>query len=171
MPTIILILILLLLALYLLWQGASRRHDAGLPGGRIIYSDTRGWGAVEEAFYDPVWDLTGKPDYLIRDGKGLIPVEVKSGRTPNAPYDSHIYQLAAYCLLVERVMNVRPTHGLIKYPQRTFQVDYTPALERRLKELLDEIRASQRKQTLDRSHATPARCTGCGYRNICDQKI
>jgi CRISPR-associated exonuclease Cas4 len=166
-----LILILTLLALYFLWQGAARRTEAGLPGGEIVYSDTRGWNTVDEAFYDPVWDLTGKPDYLIRQGRTLIPVEVKTGRTPAAPYDSHIYQLAAYCLLVERVMNVRPTHGLIKYPQRTFQVDYTPQLETRLKELLDEIRADQRLKGLDRSHNLPARCQGCGFRNACDQKI
>lgn len=166
-----LILALFVIAFLLLRQGAARRAAAGLPGGRVVYSDTRTWGPVEQALYDPVWDLTGKPDYLIRQGRMLIPVEVKSGRTPPAPYDSHIYQLAAYCLLVERVMHVRPEYGLIHYPGRTYRVDYTASLERSLKDLLDEIRLGQRKRTLDRSHEDPARCRGCGFKTACDQRL
>jgi len=166
-----LILALFLIAFLLLRQSAARRRESGLPGGRVVYSDTGTWGAVDQALYDPVWDLTGKPDYLIRQGGTIIPVEVKSGRTPSAPYDSHIYQLAAYCLLVERVMDVRPEYGLIKYPQRIYRVDYTPALERSLKDLLDEIRAGQRKRALDRSHQEPARCRSCGFGSLCDQSL
>lgn len=166
-----LILILFLAALVFLWLAAARRHAAGLPGGEIVYSDTSTWGPVEQPLYDPVWDLTGKPDYLIRQDGQVIPVEVKSGRTPPAPYDSHIFQLAAYCLLVERVMNTRPRYGLIKYPQRTFRVDYTPALERRLKDLLDEIRLCKRKRTVDRSHDSSQRCRSCGFGHTCDQKL
>jgi CRISPR-associated exonuclease Cas4 len=166
-----LILALFIIALLLLRQAAVRREAAGLPGGRVVYSDTRTWGPVEQALYDPVWDLTGKPDYLIRQGRTVIPIEVKSGRTPAAPYDSHIYQLAAYCLLVERVMAVRPEYGLIHYPGRTFRVDYTPSLERSLKDLLDEIRLGQRKRSLDRSHDEPARCRNCGFAAACDQRL
>ena len=166
-----LILALFIIAVLLLYQSAARRRAAGLPGGRVVYSDTGTWGAVDQALYDPVWDLTGKPDYLIRQGRTIIPVEVKSGRTPAAPYDSHIYQLAAYCLLVERVMDVRPEYGLIHYPQRTYRVDYTRNLEQSLKDLLDEIRAGQRKRSLDRSHEESARCRNCGFGSACDQRL
>jgi CRISPR-associated exonuclease Cas4 len=166
-----LILALFLIALLLLRQSAVRRGAAGLPGGRVVYSDTGTWGAVDQALYDPVWDLTGKPDYLIRQGRTIIPVDVKSGRTPAAPYDSHIYQLAAYCLLVDRVMDVRPDYGLIHYPQRTYRVDYTKDLEQSLKDLLDEIRAAQRKRSLERSHDEPARCRSCGFGTVCDQRL
>ncbi|HUF39478.1 MAG TPA: Dna2/Cas4 domain-containing protein [Anaerolineales bacterium] len=166
-----LILALFAIALLLLYRSSARQRSAGLPGGRIVYSDTRTWGPVEQALYDPVWDLTGKPDYLIRQGRMIVPVEVKSGRTPAAPYDSHIYQLAAYCLLVDRVMRVRPEYGLIHYPGRTYRVDYTQALERSLKDLLDEMRAGQRRQSLDRSHDETARCRKCGYGSICDQRL
>ena len=165
------ILVLLLASAFLFWQGAARRHAAGLPGGRVVYTDTRAWGEVDQPLYDPVWDLTGKPDYLVRQGRMVIPVEVKSGRTPAAPYDSHIFQLAAYCLLVERVMDVRPDYGLIRYPQRTFQVDYTPALEKQLKDLLDEIRAYKRKRVINRSHQQPQRCRNCGFNHICEEKL
>ncbi|MFQ5614916.1 MAG: PD-(D/E)XK nuclease family protein [Anaerolineales bacterium] len=166
----ILIIPTLLLALVFLCQAARRRRQTGLPGGRIIYTDTRSWGKVDKPLYDPILDLTGKPDYLVDQGKAVIPVEVKTGRTPPAPYDSHIFQLAAYCLLVHRTFRKRPPHGLIKYPQRTFQVDYTPELENALLDLLVEIRQHQRKRAINRSHDSRARCRGCGFR-ACDQRI
>lgn len=166
-----LILLVFIAAAAMLLVASSRRHAAGMPGGRVVYTDTKNWGKVDEPLYDPVWDLTGKPDYLVRQGGAIIPVEVKSGRTPAAPYDSHIFQLAAYCLLVERLMAVRPRYGLIRYPQRTFRIDYTQALESRLKDLLDEIRSSKRKRSLDRSHDSRARCRSCGFAGVCDQRI
>ena len=106
-------LVLLFFALVFLWQSNRQRRGAGVPRGRIIYTDTRGWGKLEKPlFYAPL-ELTGKPDYLIEKDGWIIPVEVKSGRAPQAPYDSHIYQLAAYCLLVEKTYGRGPPDGII----------------------------------------------------------
>lgn len=165
------LLLPLLLALVLFWLANRQQKQTGLPGGRIIYSDTRGWAKVEKPLYDARLGLTGKPDYLVEQADLLIPVEVKTGRTPSAPYDSHIFQVAAYCLLVQRTYGKRPTHGLIKYPHRTFQIDYTPQLEREMLSLLDEMHLARRKRTLPRSHDQAARCARCGFRKICDQKL
>ncbi|MCF6277606.1 MAG: Dna2/Cas4 domain-containing protein [Anaerolineales bacterium] len=101
----------------------------------------------------------------------MIPVEVKSGQAPEAPYDSHIYQLASYCLLVERRLGVRPSHGIIHYSNRDFAVDYTPALEAALLDILAEIRRDETRREVHCSHDSPARCRGCGYRKICDQRL
>ena len=97
---------LVVIAVIFFWQSSRVRRAAGLPGGRVVYTDTRAWGKVEKPLYDHGLGLTGKPDYLVEKDGQLIPVEVKSGRAPEAPYDSHIYQLAAYCLLVERTLSV-----------------------------------------------------------------
>jgi CRISPR-associated exonuclease Cas4 len=167
----ILAFILLVLAVVLFWQSARQRKAAGLPGGRVIYTDTRAWGAVEQPLYDPGLGLVGKPDYLVRQGNKVIPVEVKTGRTPPAPRDAHIYQLAAYCLLVERTQGVRPPYGILHYPNRTFAVDYTPALEAALLDLLADMRIQERRGEQERSHEEPARCAGCGYRSVCDQRL
>lgn len=164
-------LFLFLLALVFFWQSGRTRRAAGLPGGRVIYTDTRAWGPVEKPLYDSALMLTGKPDYLVeRDGR-LIPVEVKSGRAPEAPYDSHIYQLAAYCLLVERTMGSRPPYGIIHYQDRDFAVDYTRDLESALLDVLAEMRRDERRAEVDRSHDSPARCAHCGFRNVCEQKL
>jgi CRISPR-associated exonuclease Cas4 len=165
-----------LVALGLIWLSRRWRRASGLPGGRVIYSDTNRWGPVEEPLYDPELGLTGRPDYLVEQGQSLIPVEVKSGRIPDAPYDTHIFQLAAYCLLVKRVYGKRPPFGLIHYSGRsnagrTFAIDYTPTLETALLDLLAEIRRQEKRKEVDRSHESTERCRSCGFRSVCDQRL
>jgi CRISPR-associated exonuclease Cas4 len=164
----ILLLLLGLILLLLVWR---RQKASGVPGGRIIYTDARGWGPVEKPLYDPELGLTGKPDYIVEQGKQVIPVEVKSRRAPEGPYDSHIFQLAAYCRLVDVVYGKRPPYGILKYANRTFAIDYTPELEASLFKLLTELREQERLKEVDRSHESAARCQACGYRSTCNQKL
>lgn len=164
-------LLLFILALIFLWLSSRQRKQAGLPGGRIIYTDTRAWGEVEKPLYDPQLGLTGKPDYLVEQNGQIIPVEIKSGHAPDAPYDSHIFQIAAYCLLVQRGMGKRPPYGIIHYNNRDFAVDYTAELENQLLDALAEMRRDEARTSVARSHDLPARCHRCGYRDLCDQKL
>ncbi|HKJ26262.1 MAG TPA: CRISPR-associated protein Cas4 [Anaerolineales bacterium] len=164
-------LLLLVLAVVMFMISGRTRRSAGLPGGRVVYSDMGLWEEVEKPLYDPVTQVTGRPDYLVRQGKEVIPVEVKSGRTPENPYDSHIYQLAAYCMLVEREFGVRPSHGIIHYNKRTFEVTYTRELETALIDLLTEIRQCDQKRNVHRSHEHAARCAGCGFAYVCDEAL
>lgn len=159
------------LALIFFWQSGKQRREAGLPGGRVIYSDTGNWGEIERPLYYQPLNLTGKPDYLVRQNGIIIPVEVKSGRAPDSPYDSHIFQLASYCLLVEKTYNKRPPYGIIHYNDRDFAVDYTPELEFALMELLADMRRDERKKEVERSHEQSLRCTSCGFRDICDESL
>lgn len=168
---IIAAILLLAVALVVFWLARRQRYATGLPAGRVIYSDTNRWNRVEKPLYDPVSGLTGKPDYLVEENDHLIPVEVKSSRAPSLPHDSHIFQLAAYCRLVERTYNKRPPYGILRYRDRTFSIDYTHELEQELDNLLDEIRQQERFGEADRSHEEPARCARCGYRAVCDQRL
>lgn len=163
--------ILIFIAFVFFWQSGRQRKAAGLPGGRVVYTDTHGWNKVEKPLYHAALDLTGKPDYLIEKNGQLIPVEVKSGRAPDAPYDSHIYQLASYCLLVEKAYNKRPPYGIIHYEGRDFAVDYTRELEASLLDLLVEMKRDERRKDVPRSHQQASRCKGCGFGGICDQKL
>jgi CRISPR-associated exonuclease Cas4 len=168
---LIFVFILVAAAMFLLFWSGQNRKSAGLPGGRVIYTDTRSWGPVEKPLFDPVLGLTGKPDYLLSQGGKVIPVEVKSSRVREAPYDEHIFQLAAYCLLVQRVYGQRPPYGILHYPNRTYAIDWTPDLEAALLDLLAEMRRQDRRASVNRSHESPARCRGCGYRTQCDQRL
>jgi CRISPR-associated exonuclease Cas4 len=164
-------LILLALALLLLWQAGRGRENLGLPAGRVVYSDTGVERVLEQPLFDDELQLLGRPDYLVESADGLVPVEVKSGRTPRKPYDSHIYQLAAYCLLVARNFRQRPAYGIIRYPQRSFRVEFTQALESQLLRLLANMRGGLGAMELHRSHQVAARCAACGYRQLCSERI
>lgn len=164
-------LFLFVLALLLLWWSSRQRRELDLPGGDVLYADTAAGQALEKALFDPDLNLTGRPDYLLREAGEIIPVEVKSGRTPTRPYDSHIYQLAAYCLLVKSHYNVRPSHGVIRYPERSFRIEFTNELEQQTRQLVVEMRQKTSQGELDRSHQQAARCRGCGYRQICEQSL
>ena len=169
-------ILLIAVALLLLWESNRRKSSGGIPGGRVIYTDTRSWGPVEKPLFDPVTALAGKPDYLVEKGEQIIPVEVKSSRAIDRPLDSHIFQLAAYCLLVDRVMGKRPPYGILHYPRsskagRTYAIDYTPQLEAALLDLLEEMHQQEKRRDIKRSHESAARCSGCGYRSNCDQRL
>ncbi|MBC8504197.1 MAG: CRISPR-associated protein Cas4 [Anaerolineales bacterium] len=161
----------LLIGIILLWRANQQRHATGLPGGQVIYADTRKWGPVEEPLYDAKLELSGRPDYLVQDGKMVIPVEVKSSRVTDAPYDSHIFQLAAYCYLVNSSYGIRPSHGILNYPNRTYRIDYTPKLEAELIDLVVEMRTKGHLRKINRSHDSARRCDHCGYRSTCDQRL
>ncbi len=162
---------LLLLSLSLLWSAWRLRQHAGLPGGRVIYSDTRAWRECPEPLYSASVNLAGKPDYLVRRWKYVLPVEVKSGVAPDEPYRSHVLQLAAYCLLVEETYGLRPPYGLIHYPDRTFAVDYTGELEHELLDTVEWMREDLRDGQAERDHVDPGRCRACGYATYCDQRL
>jgi CRISPR-associated exonuclease Cas4 len=164
-------LVLFLAAILALWIANRQRRSAGLPPGRVVSADTGSWKHLEKPLYDAETHLTGRPDYVVEQNGLLIPVEVKSGFAPSEPHDSHLFQLVAYCLLIERTSGKRPPYGLLHYRNRTFAIDYTPELEAELLELLDEIQAQQKRSQAARSHDDPARCRGCGFRKICDQKL
>jgi CRISPR-associated exonuclease Cas4 len=159
------------LALLMLWFAHRAQRRTGLPAGRVIYADTSRWSRVQEPLYDADLGLTGKPDYLVELGGQVIPVEVKSSRGHDGPYESHIYQLAAYCLLVERAFGTRPAYGILRYPDRTYSIPFTETLESAVQILIGEMRADDRLEELDRSHDEPARCMRCGFNTVCQQRI
>jgi len=165
------LLVLLAVALVVVACAALARHrrhrrlpplpPVGIPYHRAIYQDTREMpGALLSARSLP---LRGKPDILIDEGHAIIPVEIKTGRTPATPYPGHVLQVLAYCLLVEEHYRVRPPHGIIRYPARE---------EQRLRALVWEMRAAQRAGAEQhRSHRQPGRCAACGFRDRCREAL
>ena len=161
----------LLFAIFLLVQASRRQKASGLPTGRVIYTDTGAWGKIEKPLYDSFLGLTGKPDYMVEQGEFWIPVEVKSTWAPDVVYENHIFQVAAYCALIDKAHRKRPPYGILRYRNRSIALDYTQQMEASLLDLLAEMRQQERQGVIDRSHSEPARCARCGYRSICDQKL
>jgi CRISPR-associated exonuclease Cas4 len=143
-----------------------------LPIGRVVYSDTRGWQSIEKPLFSHTHRLTGKPDYLVQQGRKIVPVEVKSAHAPGGgPRRSHILQLAAYCLLIEETYRQKPKYGIVKYADRMFAVDYTDALRAELLDVIAAMRDDLARGAAQRSHDDSARCAHCGYRQACSERL
>jgi CRISPR-associated exonuclease Cas4 len=167
-----LLFLLILIAAIVLWRQARRGREAtGLPIGEVVYADTGAWQRNEKPLFSNTYQLVGKPDYLVREGRNLIPVEVKTRAAPAAPYLSHIMQLAAYCLLVEEVLSSPAPYGFIHYRDKTFRVEFTKQLREELLQLLKDMRRDQHARIVHRSHESAARCAHCGFQAVCGEKL
>jgi CRISPR-associated exonuclease Cas4 len=173
-PRVILLACALLLfvgGLLLLRRARCLHKQTGLPRGRVIYADTGAWNRCERPLFSRRYLLTGKPDYLVDDGRTRVPVEVKSTFCPSSPYRSHVLQLAAYCLLVEEEYGQPPPYGIIRYHDRTYAVEYTAQLRAELLSVLAEMRQDLAADDVGPSHASPNRCRSCGYREECEERL
>jgi CRISPR-associated exonuclease Cas4 len=186
-----LLLLLLAFAAVLAGRAAARESKlAGLPPGALLYSDTgRPVGRVggtevgrdgkkqERPLVSETLELVGRPDYLIEAAGGVVPVEVKSTVCPatGRPYDSHLAQLAAYCLLVEDVLGASVPYGLVKYRDREVRVEYTDEMRAHALALIEEMKAdmdaSAEGREVHRSHDDPRRCAGCSLRDVCTESL
>ncbi|MFL6274278.1 MAG: CRISPR-associated protein Cas4 [Blastocatellia bacterium] len=160
--------------------------QTGLPEGKLIYSDTGfvtgklgpatvdEYGQkVERPLVSERYGLIGRPDYLVETDDGIIPVEIKSAKLPASgqPYDSHILQLAAYCLLVEDLFDPEIDCGIIRYRDAEVRVDYTPQLRIVLLDVIEDMRAARLAPDVHRSHDESGRCAGCRMREVCDEAL
>jgi len=184
-----LVLLLCLLILAAATAATAARREArrtGLPAGALLYSDTgRPVGRIaptevgaegvrqERPLVSSLLGLVGRPDYLIEAEGGVVPVEIKSTACPadGRPYDSHVAQLAAYCLLVEDVLGEPVPFGVIRYRDREVRVEYTDELREHALALLEEMCAARDAEEVHRSHDDPRRCAGCSMRDVCTEAL
>lgn len=152
------------------WASERRRRALGLPRGRPIYQDRL--DGREPVLQARTLPLRGRPDLLLRQGDVVIPVEIKTGRTPQTPHVGHVLQLLAYCLLIEETYGVRPPYGLIRYSEREFHILYDQQREQEIRGLVQEIAREKRwAKEQHRSHRYPRRCAACGFRAQCDERL
>jgi CRISPR-associated exonuclease Cas4 len=118
------------------------------------------------------YQLTGKPDYILRTKEGLVPIEVKSRSQPRTgiPYLNHRLQLAAHCLLVEEAFGSSVPFGEIHYINQIIRVPFDDVVRAELLEMLNRIQASVGAEQ-HRSHRERARCKGCGHRGHCGEEL
>jgi len=166
-------LIFLVLGWLILRQAKTLRRQSGLPQGRLIYADTydQAWRASTKPLHSATYNLIGKPDFIVETRSGLVPVEVKSGQAPQIPYLGHLLQLAAYCLLIEELSGQTPPHGLLKYADALYEVDFTQELRSELLDTMSNMRRLRAALNVARSHNQPSKCLACGYRQVCDETL
>lgn len=117
------------------------------------------------------YGLQGRPDYVIAEGDQLIPVEMKTGRTPRGPLFSHILQIAAYCLLVEETYGKPPPHGIIRYDGASHDIEYNLDLKKLIVGKLEDMRGALAKREVHRNHNRPGKCIHCSRRDVCPERL
>lgn len=165
----------LMLALGFLLRAMFKEKEAkefvaksGLVEGELAYSDL---DRPAETLRAEKYELSGRPDYIVRRHGRYIPVELKTGRTPDAPHDSHLMQLGVYCLLVEENYGVRPTHGVLQYPEKTFEVPFDDGFRDKVLETTLRMRLADMTGQVHRNHERPGKCRGCSRRAECPEKL
>ena len=135
--------------------------------GKIEYIDMDD----SKVFISDEHGISGRPDYIIKLGDHLIPVEAKKGRTPQGPLFSHIIQVAAYCLLIEEATGTRPPYGVVKYPEQEHEIEYNDDMKKVLLEKVQEIRRAQDEGEAHRNHKRPGKCRSCSRRTVCPERL
>jgi CRISPR-associated exonuclease Cas4 len=159
---------ILVLAFFLRRHAQRRLAALDLAGEVVCWDD----GAAAEVLVSHQHGLTGKPDYIRREGEELIPLEQKSRFISAAgPYEGEILQLAAYCLLVEERFGKRVQRGQLLYQNRSVEISFDDQLRGRLRDAVAELKSADVMGDVSRSHNSPARCRGCGFRQACRDSL
>ena len=120
------------------------------------------------------YNLAGRPDFMIKENDLRIPVEVKTGRRPKAPFFSHVLQIGAYCLLSEETFQKSPTHGQIRYgfENEPHNVDWEPKLKTLVLEKIEEMNDVLEGRTkAHRNHKRVGKCNNCSRRKGCPERL
>ena len=145
----------------------TERHRAlGLPEGELVYEDADGEG---EPLSSSAYPLVGKPDYIVQlpDGRP-VPIELKLGvHDATIPYSNHSVQVAAYCLILEDYFVEAPTHGILRYADCEFTIEYTPALRKKVIKLLTEMERCSEHQPPPLAKQRVAKCRACVFQPVC----
>lgn len=148
-------------------RAVSERHRAlGLPEGKLVYEDADGQG---EPLSSVDYPLVGKPDYVVESPNGRpIPVELKlTVEGVAAPYSNHVIQVAAYCLILEDYFVQAPTHGILRYADREFTIEYTPALRKKVIRLLGLMTQCSEQSPPQLKSQKAAKCRACAFQAMC----
>ncbi len=168
-------LLLSLMLLVLLWnerRSQERRlieeyqRMLDLPEGELVYEDMDGQG---EALISEQVPLLGKPTYVIKleDGR-LAPIEVKkTEQNELKPAGHHVLQIAAYCLILEDYAELPPLYGILRYSDREFTVEYTPALRKKVIRLLEEMALCNERQPPPLQKQKATKCRACIFKPVC----
>jgi len=137
--------------------------------GKITYSDLI---TPARLLYSKRNRISGKPDYIVKKDGLYYPVEIKTGNHYE-PKKNHIFQLAAYCKILEENYGSFIQYGMLIYcdTSKQFQIPFNPKLRFELESILKEMRATLKTGKIKRNHNYSQRCRNCSMRKYCDKKV
>lgn len=155
--------------------------QAGIPAEEVISVDAIAptpelaqFGEVVQGNMESRrYGISGRPDRIIRNARGLVPVDVKHMAAPRSgPYNSHLAQIAVYCLLIEDHYQCQVNEGVLKYDDRTVLIPFDARMRNWIIELIQEVQlAKKRGHFVRRNHSHRPRCVNCGFRGYCRESL
>ena len=150
----------------------AHRDQAPDLDGEVLYSKA---GSPPLYFVHGPAVLFGKPETVLKSRERYFVVEGKKGTAPKVLPPWYESLFGFYFLLVEKSMDVRNAHGIIKFEDgKIMHVKNTHMLRRRVLHAVDEIvtcRQHAAYNNLSRNHTSSTRCRQCRARGICDSVI
>ncbi len=96
----------------------SSQSTASEPGGDLA-------GMLQSNIHSERYGISGRPDRVIRNSSGYVPVELKQARCPRyGPHPRELAQLAVYCLLIEEHLQCAVSEGILRYADREVLVRF-----------------------------------------------
>lgn len=139
-----------------------------IQDGKITYTDLN---KPAKPLFSKRYRITGKPDYVIKKNKRYIPVEFKTG-SYNQPQKNHVFQLAAYCQLLEENYGSFVPYGILVYnTAQHYRIPFDPRIRFELESTVKKMRYVLKTGKVTRNHHDPNRCRGCSMRTYCNIKI
>lgn len=137
--------------------------------GKIIYSDLN---KVEKPLFSKKYRITGKPDYIVNKNNHLIPVEIKTGNHYDLQ-NNHMFQLAAYCQILEENYGGLVSNGILVYTDtsKQYEIPFNPKLRFELESTIKSMRSILKTNKVSMNHNNINRCRSCSMRVHCNQKI
>ena len=149
-------------------ENKKLKNKHNIPNGKITYQDLN---VPAKPFFSKKYNLTGKPDYIIKSKKWFIPIELKTGAYSEAQ-KNHILQLAAYCHLLEENYNSFVPYGILIYSDRArFKIPFDPKIRFELESTIKNIKNTILTGKISRNHNELSRCKNCSMRTHCDFKL
>jgi CRISPR-associated exonuclease Cas4 len=133
-----------------------------IQDGKITYSDL---DKPAKSLFSKKYRISGKPDYIVKHRGNIIPVEMKSG-SYDRPQKNHIFQLAAYCHLVEENYGVFVPYGVLVYNNSSFNIKFDPSIRFELENTITKMRNIIKRGKVSGS-VDNYRCKNCSMKNYC----
>ena len=140
-----------------------------IQDGKIIYSDLN---MPAKPLFSKRYRISGKPDYIIKKDDHHIPVEVKTGQH-HEPKKNHVFQLAAYCQILEENYGGFVPYGILVYndTSQQYKIPFDPKIRFELESAIKKMRRILKTKKTARNHNDLYKCRSCSMRSYCDKKI
>ena len=143
----------------------KERRRTTLLGGKTLKVEQK-WTALQ--LRSEKLGIEGMVDMVVKTPEGYVVVEYKTTFIPRRVHPGHLYQAAAYAMLVEEAFKtiVRKLYVYYEKSNKFFEIPLTESIRRHVVWTIGRIREIVQEEKLP--PAKPSRkCWSCGYRWIC----